>query len=333
MDLREGEQTPTRQPAESTPASATESTTRPLLPPIEAMDNFRPAKRPADEDLPSTRAEKSPRRETSPAQSISSSATLTPKSSSATLTPPNTSTFHAVNASQKKKAKANTSKQTNASLPTRPLAALAPAPPRPSAPTSPYNFAPRPSGPAGPGKSFYDLPAEIRVQIYSLVLENVTVHILPRESGQERRAPHPLTRVSRVVRNEVLPIIHSSCAMVAQITDFNFSGLLEFVTRIPPNELNALKKNTRLKVQLCTTGESAKGQGQAVSDSISLRRWLQYRADACRPQPEWEYVGVRPSSRVESDIRRRIKRMNEPGKKREMVKLAESLGIRNLSKV
>lgn len=262
---------------------------------------------------------------------ISNAARISPPaSSSSASTPPPTTTFCPVNAVPKRKHKA---KQSNPAVTERPLAPLAPAPPRPQLPPELRQIAPQPKRSESAGKTLYDIPAEIRVEIYKLVLEDVTLHILPRSAKLEQRAPHALTRTSRIVRNEVLPIIHATCAIEAMITDFNFSGLLEFMARIPPQDQKALTKNNRLKIQLCTTGEKSKGAPQAVSDPESLRRWLAYRADRCKPQPRWEYCGIWPGRKVESDIRRRIKRMTEDGKKRELIELGTKIGMSRLEEV
>lgn len=216
-------------------------------------------------------------------------------------------------------------KKAKAQPPARSLAPLAPAPPR-----SLQSLAAGQSA-GHSGKNLYDIPAEIRVEIYKIVLENVTVHILPRESQQERRAPHPLTRTSRVVRNEVLPIIHSTCAIKATITDFNFSPLLDFMARIPPQDEKALTKNTRLKIQLCTTLDKSRGSSsQSINDGGSLRKWLTYRADPYRLQPHWEYCGAWPGRRVETEIRRRISRMKEAGKRDEMVAVAKGMKLERI---
>lgn len=242
--------------------------------------------------------------------------------------PPQTSaSFRPVNEAPLKKPPP---KKLKPSTTERSLAPLAPAPPKPHPNPGPRQLAPQPGTLKFSGKTLYDIPAEIRVEIYKLVLADVTVHILPTESITERQAPHALTRVSKVVRNEALPIVHSNCAIEAMVTDFDFSGMLEFMARIPPQDMKALMKNDRLKIQLCTTGEKSKGSQQAVSDSGSLRRWLQYRADEHKLQPKWEYTGIWPGRKVESDIRRRIKRMTEEGKKQELIKLATSIGLQRL---
>lgn len=171
-----------------------------------------------------------------------------------------------------------------------------------------------------PGVCFYDLPAELRIEVYKLVLENVIIHVLPPGVVEERHAPHALVCTSRQVRHEVLPIIHSVCKIRAAVTDFNFEGLLAFINRIPPDDQRHLLKNQNLKVELCTT-LTPPGM------NLSLRKWLHDRADDCRPQPNWEYHGPRPSPKVANDLKRRAKRMPEPGKQAEFVKMVRAIGV------
>ena len=167
---------------------------------------------------------------------------------------------------------------------------------------------------------FYHLPPELRIAIYCLALENVTIHILPLKTDSRATCPHPLMRTSKQVRNEVLPIIHSSCSIRAVVTDFSFTGLLDFLTRIPPDEQKYLLKNEHLSVKLCTTLTPP-------GNLESLRRWLHYRADHCRPQPNWRYSGPHPSSKVANDLKRRVKRMTEERKKRELERMVRAIGV------
>ena len=60
-----------------------------------------------------------------------------------------------------------------------------------------------------PETGFFDLPGEIRNQIYNIALENVKIHVLPKNVEDDRRVQHPLTRVCKQIRGEVLPIIWS----------------------------------------------------------------------------------------------------------------------------
>lgn len=188
---------------------------------------------------------------------------------------------------------------------------LAPAPPPRPPPQD--NDGPRPP------TCFFDLPAELRVEIYKLIVENVVIHILPL-NATKRHCHHPLVRTSRQVRLEVLPIIHSSCEIRANVTDFIFDGLLAWMGRIPPNEHANLCKNLNLSISLCTTSEP-------ISYGQSLRKWLQLRADRCRPQPAWQYNGPQPVSKIANDLRRRAKRMPEQGKREEMRTMLEAIGI------
>ena len=126
-----------------------------------------------------------------------------------------------------------------------------------------------------------------------------------------------------MIRNEVLPIIHSTCKIRSTVTDFNFAGLLEFIARIPPDEEACLLKNANLSIQLCTSADPA-------GSLESLRKWLKYRGDKCRPQPHWRYSGPRPSTKVQNDLRRRAKRMTELNKKEELKVMMKALDVRNV---
>lgn len=169
--------------------------------------------------------------------------------------------------------------------------------------------------------TFFDLPAELRVEIYRLALERVVVHILPSSTVDERKLPHALTRTSREVRNEVLPMIHAQCPIRCAVTDFCFDGLLTWMARIPPNEENILMKNEDLSIQFCFSSN------QPPKSLETLRRWLHRRADQHRPQPKWQYGGGAPLPKIQADFRRRAKRMTEPRKQAEMFAILRALSI------
>ncbi|KAF2766192.1 hypothetical protein EJ03DRAFT_330356 [Teratosphaeria nubilosa] len=180
----------------------------------------------------------------------------------------------------------------------------------------------RPAAPQAPPKTnFYDLPAELRVEVYKLALSTVCIHIGPLEGG--RRSPHPLVLTSHLVRMEVLPLMHSLCPIRASVTDFNFSGLLAWTDRIPPNEHATLAKNQNLTIVINSTEKSPKES----QFGPSLRKWLHRRADPHRAQPNWRYQGPPPQKGVASDMKRRAKRMTEEGKRKELVTMLTSLGV------
>jgi hypothetical protein len=177
--------------------------------------------------------------------------------------------------------------------------------------------------------SFYDLPAELRVEIYRLALSSVQIHILPPNSS-ERNNPHALVLTSRQVRNEVLPLIHNSCAIRIDITDFNFDGLLAFMARMPPDQEANLRKNTKLQIRLCTTTTPHAKKGEpcnSMKNTHSLRRWLHLRADPYRPQANWVYSGPVPDRKTEYEMRRRAKRTRKEGEKAELVKMLKAIGV------
>ncbi|USW49565.1 Putative 2EXR domain-containing protein [Septoria linicola] len=202
-----------------------------------------------------------------------------------------------------------------------PLLALRPLQPAP----------PRAPPPTKDTTSFFDLPAELRIEIYKLALERVVIHILPTNSKngtdtpddnpRRLQMPHSLTRASRQVRNEVLPLMHASCPIKCAVTDFNFDGLLQWIKRVPPHEETHLKKNKNLQITLNT----AEPNVPKIMDS--MRKWLHMRADRCRPQPDWKYAGSAVQNKVGADLRRRTKRMTEFGKQKEMLKILDALNI------
>lgn len=183
--------------------------------------------------------------------------------------------------------------------------------------------------------TFYDLPAEMRIEIYKLILANVQIHILPAHSKPAHKVPHSLVLTSRQVRNEVLPLIHNSCPISVTVTDFNFDSLLTWMARMPPDQEANLCKNRELKIELCTTmndqqkrrASSSRDTSNSMRNTHSLRKWLHLRADVYRSQPEWKYCGPRPDYKSAQELRRRAKRAAKPREKEEMVKMLAAIGV------
>lgn len=175
---------------------------------------------------------------------------------------------------------------------------------------------------------FYDLPAELRIEIYRLALANTTVHILP--TARVDHHPHPLLLTSRQIRNEVLPLIHANCRINAKVIDFDFTGLLHWMRRIPPDQLVQLCKNRTLVIELETTINETKGQScNSLQNSAVLRRWLHIRADKYRAQPNWRYVGPQPDVKTAYEMRRRAQRMKVDAEAEELWKMLTAIGVPN----
>lgn len=191
----------------------------------------------------------------------------------------------------------------------RPLAPLAPAPPKPRHVEQSR-------------VTFYDLPAELRIEIYRMALEGVTIHIKPLGTPDTMCSPQPFSRVSKQVRNEALPLIHSLCPITSTVQDFNFDGVLAWIARVPPHEEGNLAKNKSLTINLATSGGN-----QPYREMASLRHWLHMRSDKFRPYPNWVYQGPQPGSKVCADLRRRCKRLKEYRRQKEMVKILEGINI------
>lgn len=74
-------------------------------------------------------------------------------------------------------------------------------------------------------------------------------------------------------------------------------------------------------MRLCTSTKP-----DALGDS-TLRKWLKLRADKYRPQPKWRYSGPLPKNKVANDLKRRVKRMTEEGKRAELVVMLNAIGV------
>lgn len=183
---------------------------------------------------------------------------------------------------------------------------LAPAPPRP-----PPAYVPR--------VTFLDLPAELRVEIYKLALENITVHVVPIHCDEQRRQPLALTRTSRQIRQEVIPLMHALCPIRCSITDFNFDSLLGWLQRIAPAQQANLCKNEGLTINFSTSS--------GLPRIESLRKWLHIRADPHRSQPNWRYSGSRPADKICKDLSRKCKRMRDRGRQQEFALILASLDV------
>nr|OQO25856.1 hypothetical protein B0A51_07942 [Rachicladosporium sp. CCFEE 5018]OQO28178.1 hypothetical protein B0A51_04598 [Rachicladosporium sp. CCFEE 5018] len=197
----------------------------------------------------------------------------------------------------------------------RPLRALCPAAPKrlPPPPTH------RPT-------TFYDLPPELRVEIYKLALLNTHLHILAEPSASQ--PPHSLTLTTKQIRLEVLPLLHSTCPITASITDFDFTPLLTWLRTMPPDQETNLCKNDRLTVILKTTiNEKKEKTSNSSRNSSALKRWLHLRADRYRAQPGWVYEGRTPDGRTSSDLKRKYKRAAVEGEKRELGVMLRAVGI------
>lgn len=145
-----------------------------------------------------------------------------------------------------------------------------------------------------------------------------TYHPKPRQTPN----PHPLTLTSHLIRNETQSLILTTCPIHATITNFDFTPLLVYLNRIPPDEQKFLTRNPNLHIDLRITATEGLGALE------SLRKWLHLRADEYRPQGDWHYKGLRPGTRVVNDLRRRVRRMKkEVGKRKEFVVMLEGLGV------
>ena len=128
--------------------------------------------------------------------------------------------------------------------------------------------------------TFFDLPAEIRNDIYDLVAGRTTLRL---PVGKKREAPviPGLLVASKQCRHEYLPLLYSTVPFLVEVRDFGFGNLTRVVSSLYRTELKAMRNNVRLVIQLRT-------QNCTRENLASLRRWLVARADGLDRLP-WNY--------------------------------------------
>ncbi|KAK4502223.1 hypothetical protein PRZ48_005648 [Zasmidium cellare] len=131
-------------------------------------------------------------------------------------------------------------------------------------------------------KTFFDLPAELRNDIYSLAASDLILHLFNPSTKTQKQKPIPaLLLANRQCRNEFLPILLSTATIKASITDFDFSPLLRVTGSLYATELKSLRANPNLKISLRTK--------KCTNDAYpNLRRWCINRASSLDRLP-WSY--------------------------------------------
>jgi hypothetical protein len=141
--------------------------------------------------------------------------------------------------------------------------------------------------------TFFDLPAEIRNQIYELVASDAIL-TLPLQK-KETKTPPPvpgLLLASHQCRKEYLSLFLSTAPVIVEVKDFEFRHLIRVVGSLYNSEFKALRLNRNLCIHLRT-------QNCTRENLASLRKWLIKRGDSLDRLPwRYEVVHTPPSGRI-----------------------------------
>jgi hypothetical protein len=138
--------------------------------------------------------------------------------------------------------------------------------------------------------TFFDLPGEIRNQIYELSARNATLRIVD-SSNLSKKSKTPrvdsnsfpgLLLASKRCRQEYLPILLSTAYIEASITNFDFKNVMRVIAGLYSTELRALRNNTNLVLSLLVPS------GGSQNEFMNIRRWAASRAEALDRLP-WSY--------------------------------------------
>lgn len=146
--------------------------------------------------------------------------------------------------------------------------------------------------------TFFDLPAELRNEIYEYVISDATLslpcNIFSATISQKarlalrKRKPLPTANInglllaSKQCRREYLSILLSTISVVVEIKDFHFEQLIRVTSSLNDIETNALRSNRNLTLLLDTRNCTTK-------DLASVRRWLDFRHKDDRANLPWKY--------------------------------------------
>ncbi|KAK3679213.1 ferrochelatase hem15 [Recurvomyces mirabilis] len=111
--------------------------------------------------------------------------------------------------------------------------------------------------------TFFDLPAEVRNEIYDFLANDTILYLPPPpEKKQDERKkkdyipPCGLLLASRQCRKEFLPLIYSSSPVIIDIKDFDFTPLLRVIGSLYSTDLKAFRLNKTLILRLRTQNYS-----------------------------------------------------------------------------
>lgn len=111
---------------------------------------------------------------------------------------------------------------------------------------------------------FTDLPAELRNRIYEFVLpsdEEDLIVAIPFKDGAMSMGSQPaITRTSRMIRNETLPMFYATARFVAYVDNINFTDLAAWCRTVAPTvetSLSAAMRPIDVHVKMITRPKSS----------------------------------------------------------------------------
>lgn len=140
-------------------------------------------------------------------------------------------------------------------------------------------------------KNIFDLPAELRNEIYRHVIESTEICIF-QSICSDHNDSYSLALTARQIRGEALPLLYRSGRLHACIIDLNFEGLLAFTTRLTRPDRRNICVNPNLEIRLRQSTPAGIDVCVSKMSMDSLRAWAVHRAQMDQPQPSWTYTGT-----------------------------------------
>lgn len=139
-------------------------------------------------------------------------------------------------------------------------------------------------------KTIFDLPAELRNDIYRYALESASVCVVL-SNGSECHEPLGILLAAKAVRKEVLSLIHRHGNIHVEVVDLDFGALLAFTTNLNTQQRAAMNDNPNLEIRLRRT-ESLEDDAVLPGENLMrLKEWVVSKTHADALQPCWTYTG------------------------------------------
>lgn len=124
-----------------------------------------------------------------------------------------------------------------------------------------------------PEASLLGLPPEIRNSIYDHVAANTTLHL---SAGKPRKSSRPigLLLACKQTYREYRALLFTRAPITISVSDYNFSNLIRIFERLDKNDLDLMRLNGQLWIELNLAHVPSR------EDRKALRAWCDYRKDA-----------------------------------------------------
>lgn len=152
-------------------------------------------------------------------------------------------------------------------------------------------------------KTTFDLPAELRNEIYKFALESASVCVVL-SNGSDCHEPLGILLAAKAVRKEVLSLIYRHGNIHVEVVDLDFEALLAFTTHLNTQQRAAMYDNPKLEIRLRRSDPLEDDAVLPSENLMRLKEWVVSKTHADQLQPCWRYTEPYTNHRAAARVRR-----------------------------